>query len=45
LRRKLALSRCGELLRPGEVWSLTDQELESKLQQAAREYSLEMEQL
>jgi hypothetical protein len=45
LRRKLALSRFGELLRPGEVWSLTDQELESKLQQAAREYSLEMEQL
>jgi hypothetical protein len=45
LRRKLALSRFGELLRPGELWSSTDQELESKLQQAAREYSLEMEQL
>src|SRR6202521_966115 len=45
LRRKLALSRCGELLRPGEVWSSTDQELESKLQQAASEYSLEMDQL
>ena len=45
LRRKLALSRFGELLRPGEVCSSTDQELESKLQQAAREYSLEMEQL
>jgi hypothetical protein len=45
LRRKLALSRFGELLRPGEVWSSTDQELESKLQQAAREYGLEMEQL
>jgi hypothetical protein len=45
LRRKLALSRFGELLRPGELWSSTDQELESKLQQAAREYSLEVEQL
>src|ERR1700730_12510652 len=45
LRRKLALSRCGELLTPGEVWSSTDQELESKLQQAASEYSLEMDQL
>jgi hypothetical protein len=45
LRRKVALSRFGELLRPGEVWSSTDQELESKLQQAAREYSLEKEQL
>jgi hypothetical protein len=45
LRRKIALSRFGELLRPGEFWSSTDQELESKLQQAAREYSLEMEQL
>jgi hypothetical protein len=45
LRRKLALSRFGELLKPGEVWSLTDQALDSKLQQAAREYSLEVEQL
>jgi hypothetical protein len=45
LRRKVALSRFGELLRPGEVWSSIDQELESKLQQAAREYGLEMEQL
>jgi hypothetical protein len=45
LRRELALSRCGELLTPGEVWSSTDQELESKLQQAASEYSLEMDQL
>jgi hypothetical protein len=45
LRRKLALSRLGELLKPGETWSLTDQELGSKLQQAACEYSLEVEQL
>src|SRR5437868_18504 len=45
LRRKLALSRFGELLKPGEIWTLTDQALDSKLQQAAREYSLEVEQL
>jgi hypothetical protein len=45
LRRKLALSRFGELLKPGEVWSLSDQALGSKLEQAAREYSLEVEQL
>jgi hypothetical protein len=44
-RRKLALSRVGELIKPGEVWSLTDQELGPKLQQAAREYSLETDQL
>jgi hypothetical protein len=45
LRRKLALSRFGELLKPGEIRSLTDQALESKLQQAAREYNLEVDQL
>ena len=45
LRRKLALSRLGELLKPGEVWNLSDQALGSKLEQAAREYSLEVEQL
>jgi hypothetical protein len=45
LRRKVALSRFGELLKTGEIWSLSDQALESKLQQAAREYSLEVEQL
>ena len=45
LRRKLALSHLGELLKPGEIWRLTDQALESKLQQAAREYGLEVEQL
>src|SRR5689334_12597 len=45
LRRKLALSRVGELLKPGEIWSLSDQALGSKLQQAAREYHLEVEQL
>jgi hypothetical protein len=45
LQRKLALSRFGELLKPGEIWSLADQALESKLHQAAREYSLEVDQL
>jgi hypothetical protein len=45
LGRKLALSRFGELLKAGEIWSLTDQALGSKLQQAAREYSLGVEQL
>ena len=45
LRTKLALSRFGELLEPGEISSLTDQALESKLQQAAREYNLEVDQL
>jgi hypothetical protein len=45
LRRKLALSRFGELLNPGEIWSLTEQALDSKLQQAAREYSLDVDQL
>ena len=45
LRRKLALSRFGELLKPGEIWRLTDHALEFKLQQAAREYSLELEEL
>jgi transposase len=45
LRRKLALSRLGELLKPGEVWSLSDSELESKLQQAAAEYNLAIEEL
>jgi hypothetical protein len=45
LRRKLALSRVGELLKPGEVWRLNDQELEAKLQQAAGEYSLGIDQL
>jgi hypothetical protein len=45
LQRTLALSRVGELLKPGEIWSLTDQALGAKLQQAAREYSLEVEQL
>ena len=32
LRRKLALSRLGELLKPGEVWNLSDQALGSKLE-------------
>ena len=45
MRRKLALSRFGELLKPGEIRSLTDQALESKLQQAAREYNLKVDQL
>jgi hypothetical protein len=45
LRRKLALSRFGELLRPGETWRLTDHALEFKLQLAAQEYGLEVEQL
>jgi hypothetical protein len=45
LRRKLALSRLGELMKPAEVWGLREQDLESKLQQAAREYSLDPEAL
>jgi hypothetical protein len=45
LRRKLALGRVGELLKRGEVWGLSDQALRSKLQQAADEYSLEIEEL
>jgi len=32
-------------MRPAEVWGLSDQELESKLQQAAREYSVDTEEL
>jgi hypothetical protein len=45
LRRKLALSRLGELLKPREISDLNDQELGTKLQQAAREYGLEIEEL
>jgi hypothetical protein len=45
LRKKLALSRAGELMKPGEVWDLSEEELGSKLQQAAREYSLGIEDL
>jgi transposase len=45
LRRKLALSRLGELLKPGEIWGLSDSELESKLQQAAAEYNLAIQEL
>jgi hypothetical protein len=45
LRRKLALSRLGELMKPAEVWGLCDRDLESKLHQAAREYSLDTEEL
>jgi hypothetical protein len=45
LRRKLALGRVGELLEPGEVAGLSDQELGSTLQQAAREFSLEIGEL
>jgi len=40
LRRKLALSRLDELLKPGEVSDLSDSVLESKLQHAAAEYNL-----
>jgi hypothetical protein len=45
LRRKLALSRLDELLKPGEVSELSDPVLESKLQQAAAEYNLGIEEL
>jgi hypothetical protein len=45
LRRKLALGRVGELLERDEVWGLSDQELRSKLQQAAAEYRLEIAEL
>lgn len=45
LQRKLALSRLSELLQPGEIWELSDPVLEAKLQQAAAEYSLGIEEL
>ena len=45
LRRKLALGRVSELLDPDEVGGLSDQELGSKLQQAAREFGLEIGEL
>ena len=41
LQRKLALGRVGELLEPGEISGLSDEELASRLQRAADEYSLE----
>jgi septal ring-binding cell division protein DamX len=45
LRRMLALSRVGEQLRPGELWRLSDQELISRLQHAAREYDIQPDEL
>jgi hypothetical protein len=45
LRRKLALGRVDELLEPDGVGGLSDQELGSKLQQAAREFGLEIGEL
>jgi hypothetical protein len=45
LRRKLALGRVGELLEPGEISGLSDEELASRLQRAADEYSLETREL
>jgi hypothetical protein len=45
LRRKLALGRVHELPEPDEVGGLSDQELGSKLQQAAREFGLEIGEL
>jgi hypothetical protein len=41
LRRKLALGLVGELLEPGEISGLSDEELALRLQWAADEYSLE----
>ena len=45
LRRKLALGRVGDLLEPGEISGLSDEELASRLQRAADEYSLETREL
>jgi hypothetical protein len=45
LRKKLALSRVGGLLGPGEVWASSDQQLKSTLEQAAREYGLDVDEL
>jgi hypothetical protein len=45
LQRKLARGRVDELLKPGEITGLSDEELASRLQQAAEEYSLETREL
>jgi len=45
LRVTVALSRLGELLNPGDIANLSDQELDSKLRQAAREFGLHADEL